>query len=109
MSNKAIGGILLIAGTCIGAGTLIMPISTADLGLLPTLALIATCWVFMTFSALYLLEASMQFPASTNMISMTEQTLGPIAKGAAWFMYLFLCYAVCAAYIDGTGQAIKSQ
>ncbi|PCI37220.1 MAG: hypothetical protein COB50_03925 [Thiotrichales bacterium] len=107
--NKAVfGAILLISGTCIGAGTLGLPVQTAMLGLLPTILLLAAVWIVMSISALLMLEINLALPKYSNLISMANVTLGTIGKRVAWVVYLLFFYSLLAAYTSG-GVAMIQQ
>ena len=105
MNTKLFGGILLIAGTCIGGGMLGLPIATAQGGLLASSLLFIACWMLMSFTALLTLEVNLCFPQKSNVISMARATLGKPAEVLCWTVYLFFLYALVAAYIAG-GQDI---
>lgn len=95
------GGELLVAGTCIGAGMLGLPVVTAAAGFYPTLSGFLFVWFFMTCSALAYLEVSLRFPGETNLISMAGKTLGRTAKVIAWITYVLFLYSLMAAYTAG--------
>lgn len=59
--GKLIGGILLIAGSCIGSGMLGMPVMSAEGGFFPSVVLFTLAWAFMTLSGFVLLEANLWF------------------------------------------------
>lgn len=105
MKSKLFGGILMIAGTCIGGGMLGLPIATAQGGLTASLLLFVGCWMLMAFTALLTLEVNLCFPKNSNVISMARATLGKPAEFLCWTVYLFFLYALVAAYIAG-GQDI---
>lgn len=107
MLRNTLSGILLIGGTCIGAGTLALPLSGAGAGLIPTLSFLLVCWLFMTLSALYWLEAALHFPPKANLITMVKETLGPAIQGITWLLYLLLFYALMTAYLDGSNQMLQ--
>ena len=96
-----LGGVLLVAGTCIGAGMIGVPVKTAASGFYPTLIAFVLVLAIMTMSALLFLEASLAFPGEINFISMTKATLGNIAKNIAWAASLFYMYTIMAAYTTG--------
>lgn len=106
LPKNALGGIMLIAGTAIGAAVLALPVETASLGFLQSLAFYCFCWLFMTLGALYLLEANLAIGYGTNLISIASETIGPIGKYITWAIYLFLFYALMAAYLSGAGTWI---
>lgn len=101
-------GSLLVAGTCIGAGMLGLPVVTAVGGLYASLGTFVGIWFVLLLSALLMLEASLWLPQDTNLISMAEDTLGPWGKNIAWGAYLFFLYALLAAYTVG-GSALFQQ
>jgi tyrosine-specific transport protein len=105
MKSKMLGGILLIAGTCIGGGMLGLPIATAQGGIFNTSILFVICWMLMTFTALLTLEVNLCFPKNSNVISMAKATLGPLGAIICWTIYLFFLYALVSAYIAG-GQDV---
>jgi tyrosine-specific transport protein len=101
--GSMMGGMLLIAGSCIGAGMLGLPIVTGISGFFPSLAMFFCGWLFMTSTALLLVEANGWFSRQVNLLSMTEHSLGKWGKAVCWVTYLFLFYALLVAYISGIG------
>lgn len=106
--SVVLGGALLITGTCIGAGMLGLPVSTAAAGFYPTFIIFTLTWLLMTFTALAFLEVSLLLPGETNMISLAQFTLGVNGKRVAWIIYLLFLYSVMAAYTAG-GITILAQ
>lgn len=100
------GSILLIAGTSIGGGMLILPIVTAQMGFFPSSLLFILTWLIMTFTAFLIVEASLNMP-NTNLISMCKKTLGPLGEMTAWVSYLLLLYSLMAAYTSGASSLIE--
>lgn len=108
MDTKIAGGVLLIVGTSIGGGMLALPVATAAGGFIVSSLLLFICWSIMTFSAFLILEVNLWLPPRTNIISMARMTLGRLGEGTAWLSYLFLMYALLAAYMSG-GSAVIGQ
>jgi tyrosine-specific transport protein len=111
MSKKegsVFGGILLIAGSCIGAGMLGLPIQTGLSGFFPSLGLFFCACLFMTVTALILVEVSSWFPSRVNLLTMSAKTIGPIGKHLCWVTYLFLFYSLLVAYISGSGHLFQT-
>lgn len=107
-SSRLFGGVLLVAGTTIGAGMLAIPISTGMAGFLPTLALFILYWLLMSYTALCFLEVTLAMKErETNLISMAQRTLGKWGAAFTWVLYLFLLYALTTAYIAGSGPVIN--
>ena len=103
---KAFGGALLVGGTAIGAGMLALPVVTANAGLLPSYVIYFICWIFSACTGLLLLEVCLWMPNDANIISMASHLLGPVGKGIAWILYLFLFYCLTIAYVAGGGSFI---
>jgi len=97
------GGILLVAGTAIGAGMLALPVVTAEGGFWPSLGVYALCWAFMSCTGLLLLEGCLRLPPDANLVSMAGAYLGRPGKVFAWILYLFLFYCLSVAYVSGGG------
>lgn len=108
MFGKTMGGALLVAGTCIGAGMLSLPVATSSAGFFPTIGAFIACWCMMTLTALYMLEVSLKFPEQTNLISMARATLGRPGEIIAWFSYVFFLYAVMTAYTAGGAEILSN-
>lgn len=106
MSDKPgsiLGGILLIGGSCIGAGMLGLPILTGLAGFFPSLVMFFAAWAFMTLTGLLLVEVNGWFKEQVNLVSMYGHSLGKIGRTLSWVLYLFLFYALLVAYISGSG------
>lgn len=102
--GSVLGGTLLIAGSCIGAGMLGLPILTGMAGFFPSFIMFVVAWLFMTTTALLMVEILGWFDKPVNMISMVEHTLGPLGKLLCWVLYLFLFYALLVAYMSASGN-----
>ncbi|MEM8728090.1 MAG: aromatic amino acid transport family protein [Chlamydiota bacterium] len=103
-SGSVFGGMLLITGSCIGAGMLGLPILTGIPGFFPSSVMFFIAWLFMLTTALLMVEIMGWFNKPVNLISMVEKTLGPIGKAFCWFLYLFLFYALLVAYMSTSGN-----
>lgn len=103
-SGTVFGGMLLLAGSCIGAGMLGLPIMTGLSGFYPSLIAFFSVWAFMTLTGLLLVEVNSGFEKRVNFITMVEKTLGKKGRIACWLLYLFLFYSILLAYIAGIGS-----
>lgn len=101
IKNKLLGGILMIAGTSIGAGMLTLPIVTAQSGVLGATFLFVVCWAVMTFTAFLTLEVSLHFDEDSNIITMAGETIGKFGKIICWTIYLLFLFSLVSAYISG--------
>lgn len=99
--GSVLGGVLLIGGTCIGAGMLGLPIMTAAAGFYPAMLAFLIVWFFMTLAAFAYLEVAMRFEGEVNLISMVQTTLGEGPKWLAWIIYMLFLYSLMAAYTAG--------
>lgn len=104
--QKLIGGILLVAGTTIGAAMLALPISTGMAGFLPSVLLFVFYWMFMGYTAFLFLEATGWVEKDANLITMARKTLGIGGEIVSWIFYLFLLYALTTAYIAGSSPIV---
>lgn len=101
---QVIGGILLVAGTTIGAGMLALPITTGTSGFYWAVVLLTAAFLYMLTSLFMLLEANLYSKgANANIITMAKQHLGLPGKISAWSSFLLLLYAVSAAYMTAGG------
>ncbi len=107
-SGHALGGMLLIAGCCIGAGMLGLPVLSAAAGFIPSLVFFVLSWLFMAATGLLLLEVNLWFDTEVNLISMVKKTLGNSGAGLCWFLFLFLFYSLVVAYISASGSLFSS-
>jgi len=104
--GSILGSILLIAGSCVGAGMLGLPVSTAMGGFQPTVLLFFVSWLFMMTTGLLLLEVNLYFKTEVNLITMADKTLGKIGQVATWLLFLFLFYSIMVSYTAGSGELV---
>ena len=104
--GNVFGGMLLLAGSCIGAGMLGLPIMTGLSGFFPSLVAFFVIWAFMTLTGLLLVEVNSSYQRRVNFITMVGKTLGKKGRIACWFLYLFLFYSILLAYIAGIGSLV---
>lgn len=102
------GGIMLVAGCCIGAGMLGLPVMSALTGFYPTLVMFFFSWLFMATTGLLLLEVNLWFKEDVSIVTMAEKTLGTPGKMVAWGGFLFIFYALFVAYISGIGELTRA-
>lgn len=106
--NRFLGGVLLIIGTCVGAGMLAMPVATAQNSILISSLMIMICWLVMTLGALFILEVSLSCSADSNLITIAKKHLGPVGSAITWLTYLLLFYSLLSAYIAAGGQITEN-
>ena len=106
--NHFIGGVLLVAGTTIGAGMLALPVMSSFVGFGPSIAIFLLCWAVMLATAFFFLDANFAVDGEANLISMVHKTLGGWGKGLSWVVYLLLLYSLTAAYIAASAPLFVS-
>ena len=106
--GSVLGGILLIAGSCIGAGMLALPVITGMGGFIPAVAMLLIAWLFMTSTSLLLLEANLALGHNLSLISIAEKTLGKTGKMLCWLLFIFLFYSLSIAYISASGSILQA-
>lgn len=104
--GSLLSAMFLVAGCCIGGGMLALPVATGVLGLAPSMLMMGLCWAAMTATGLLLVEASLWFEEGAHVITMVTRLLGPVARGVAWLLYLYIGYASLVAYTAGGGDYI---
>ncbi|MEI8365682.1 MAG: aromatic amino acid transport family protein [Parachlamydiaceae bacterium] len=103
---RTLSASLLIAGTCIGGGMLALPISGGPVGFIPSLLVMLVCCIFMTFTGLMYLEATLWMKEKAHLNTLSAELLSPFWRVVCWVTYLFICYASLIAYMSGGGKEI---
>ena len=106
--GSVLGGILLIAGSCIGAGMLALPVITGSGGFLPASVMFLFAWLFMTTTALLLLQVNVTLGYQLSLVSLAEKSLGKVGKAFCWILFLFLFYSLGIAYISASGSILET-
>ncbi|WP_116963310.1 amino acid permease [Fastidiosibacter lacustris] len=104
---KQLGGILLIAGTSIGAGMLGIPYVVAAIGFKSAVVLLFINWIIMLATALLIVEVNIRQPLSADLNTMAYATLGRVGQFINWIAYLLLLYALTTAYISMGGSLLN--
>jgi len=107
-TGSLLGGMLLIAGSCIGAGMLGLPIVTGVAGFFPSLVMILIVWLFMTSTGLLLVEVNSWHDRPVNLLTMVSETLGKWGRAFSWILYLLLFYSLLVAYMSGSGNHVEA-
>jgi len=101
--GSVFGGALLVAGCCIGAGMLGLPVVTATAGFGPSIVMFVGVWLFLVCTGFLMLEVNLWLGCDVSIVTMAERTLGRIGKAVAWGTFLFIFYSLMVAYIAGSG------
>ena len=106
--GSLVGGMLLVAGNCIGAGMLALPIVMGLAGFLPSLSMLIAAWIFMTFTGCLLVEINGWFYGQVNFLSMAKEALGRTGYLVAWMFYPILFYSILVAYVAAGGSIFSA-
>lgn len=106
--SSLLGGMLLVAGCCIGAGMLALPVLTGLSGFFPSTVALFASWAFMIFTAFLLVEINGWFSGKVNLLSMVGASLGRRGQQVCWVSYLFLFYALLVAYTAASGSILSA-
>jgi tyrosine-specific transport protein len=98
--GSLLGGALLIAGSCIGAGMLALPAVTSSGGFGPSVCLFFLAWSLMLLSGHLLMKTNLQLGYGYNLLSLSQMTLGKIGKWVVSSLFLFLFYSLTVAYLS---------
>lgn len=96
--NTTLGAMLLLAGTCVGAAMLALPLVVAPLGFVGGVVVLLLSWGFMCYTGLLTVEANLRLPPGANFISMASTILGPVWYVLTTVIYVMLLYALMSAY-----------
>lgn len=104
--GSLIGGMLLVAGCCIGAGMLGLPVLSAQAGFYPSTVVFFICWLFMASTGLLLLEVNLWHEADINIVTMARRSLGRAGQVVSWCIFLFLFYSLMVAYVAASDSLV---
>lgn len=93
------GGMMIIAGTAIGAGMLANPTATSGVWFLGSVLVLLYVWLCMYLSGLMLLEATLHFPQGASFHTVVRGLLGPGWSLVTGFTVAFVLYSLTYAYI----------
>lgn len=105
--NKQITSILLVAGTCIGAGMLALPMSLAKLGVIPSLIVMFATWLLTYYPSLVSVELNLHSEHGLSLGLLGQKFSGRLAKSIGEVSVKLLSYALLAAYIYGASSIIQ--
>lgn len=104
---RPVSGILLVMGTCIGAGMLALPVVTGVAGFMPALTVNLLCCLFMMATGLLFLEAILWLEDGANVLSLAQHFLGKWGKIICGIAFLFLYYCLQVSYCAGGTPAFS--
>lgn len=99
---------MLVAGTCIGAGMLALPLVTGHAGFWPAMAINSLSWLFMLLTGLLFLEATLWMPDGSNVLSMASRFFGTPGRIICGIAFLFLYCCLMVAYLAAGAPLLNS-
>ncbi|WP_336292616.1 tryptophan permease [Cronobacter dublinensis] len=105
-SPSLVSGVVIIAGTIIGAGMFSLPVVMSGAWFFWSLLALLFTWFCMLHSGLMLLEANLNYHIGASFDTMTRDLLGNgwnVVNGAA---VAFVLYILTYAYISASGSVI---
>lgn len=104
--QKLILSILMVIGTTIGGGMVVLPAVVGIYGYFSAIGLLFIVWFVNILIALIFLEANCYLPKGTSLISMTNQLLGKHTERITWVIFLGFLYTIMCVYISGITEII---
>lgn len=100
--QKILGSSLIVCGTSVGAGMLALPSVTGQVGFLPTMFVMAACWLYMFLTGLFMAEATLWMKeANPHVSTIAGFFLGVPGKWLCSFLFLFLYVSLLTSYFSG--------
>lgn len=106
MSSKIIGSALLIAGTCIGAVMLVMPLTLLPLGSYGVFGLLFVSAGLMYYSGVLIFNLLQAFPKGTDLAGMATKVFGKWAGILVDLLFTLLLYCLLSMYLTGATSLI---
>lgn len=106
--KKLYTSILLVTGTIIGGGMVILPALIGVYGYLTAMLVLIAMWFITTTIALIFLEANYYLSPKTSFISLSRCLLGPYAEWLAWALCLAFLYSILSAYTVGISESLTT-
>lgn len=105
--HRTLGATLLVAGCCIGAGMLGLPLVAVKTGFFPSCLALFISWLFMALTGLLLAEANRWFPEGAHLLTLAEKLLGKGGRYLTYALFMFLFYCLIVAYLAGGGVLVN--
>lgn len=107
--GKFIGCVMMVVGSAIGAGILMLPTFTASSGFVLSAIIILLIWFLLTTTGLLYAKMSLALPKeSCSFYSMSEKTLGFFGKTITWISCLLGLYLPLCGYMAAESSLVSS-
>ena len=107
MRKKTITSILLIAGTCIGSGTIAFPMVLAKLGIIPALIIMTIIWILNYYPSLSLAELNLRSEKGLSLGELGKKISGKGAQMIGEASVKVISYALLTTYLYGSSSIIQ--
>lgn len=108
MNSKVLGSALLIAGTCVGAVMLILPLQLLELGSFGVFTVLCLTQVLMYYSGLFIFQVALTFPKGTDLAGMAASLFAPWVGRLVNLLFLLLLFCLLALYLT-SGSALIAE
>ncbi|WP_313107487.1 tryptophan permease [Atlantibacter sp.] len=106
VAPSSLGGIVIIAGTIIGAGMFSLPVVMSGAWFFWSLAALGVTWFCMLHSGLMILEANLNYAPGASFDTMTRDLLGKYWTWINGLSIAFVLYILTYAYISASGSIL---
>ncbi|WP_159023779.1 aromatic amino acid transporter [Formosa sp. L2A11] len=103
-NQSALSGIMITAGTSIGAGIFSLPVVSSGMWFIYSLVCLLFLWFLNYLSALYILEANVQFSPGASFDTISTKILGKKWSIVIGLSIVFLMYILLYAYFSALGN-----
>lgn len=102
------GGMMIVAGTAIGAGMFANPTATAGVWYVGAMLVMLYTWYCMCVSGLMIMEVNQHYPAGASFNTLVKDLLGPAWNVFNGFAFVFVVYILLYAYIFVGGSVLQT-
>ena len=107
MCKKEITSILLIAGTCIGSGTIAFPMVLAKLGIIPSIIIMLIIWILNYYPSLSVMELNLRSEQGLSLGTLGKKISGKWAQMVGEISVKIISYALLTTYLYGSASIIQ--
>ena len=105
--NSLIPGIMLVAGTAIGAGMFSIPIVSSGMWFSWSMLCLLAVWYVHYLAAMYLYEVNVRFDPGASFDTIVKNVLGPLWNNLTGISIAFLLYILLYAYYSAFGNIVS--
>ena len=104
--DKIFGATALIAGCCVGAGMLALPLATLPSGFFLSILPLFIGWAYMYLSGMMVLEIYLNVKKNIHLMGLLDEVLGKWAKILGAGLFFFLFYSLLTAYLNASSLLV---